>query len=322
MNLKQTIDCIKKNNDFVVTAHTSLEGDALGSELAFYRILKALGKRAVVINDEAMPYGYEFMPDMGVIKRYEKGSAARLKVGCFCILDCSDLGRFGRVASLSRGVTILNIDHHISNTCFGDVNLIDPKASCCAELVYKLYKQMRIPLDKDTATMLYAGVITDTGSFHYRSTSAFTHKMAADLVSHGVDPTAVYKNIYESIPFADAKVLATLLSSINRDPSGRIAWFEIRRQDLPKRKIAFDMSERLLSFARSLKGIQVAALFKENPRIKGLVRVNLRSQGKADVNMIAAHFGGGGHRTASGCNVKGGMDAVVRKVMRKIRSSI
>lgn len=321
MSLEKTISCIKTNNNFLITTHTNLEGDALGSELAFYRLLEAYGRRAIIINEDSLPYGYDFLPDINIIKKFSRYKK-RIKFDCFVTLDCSDLKRCGRVFELNtEGIPILNIDHHISNTGFGDVNWIEPYVSSTCEMIYKLYKKMRLPLDRDTAISLYAGILADTGSFHYSNTSSFTHKAVSELMKYNLDTVRIYKSVYENIPFQDMELLSQILPTMRLDLQGKIIWFQIKRNLLKNKRISFDLTEYILSLGRAIKGTEVAVLFKENLGQEDEVRVNLRSQCKVDVNKIARFFGGGGHKTASGFTIKGRIEDVRRKVLNKIRDS-
>ncbi|MDD5155160.1 MAG: bifunctional oligoribonuclease/PAP phosphatase NrnA [Candidatus Omnitrophica bacterium] len=322
MGLKKATACIRRNKRFLITAHTNLEGDALGSELGFYHLVRSMGKEAVIINEDSLPYGYEFMPQASVIKKFNKRLWG-MKFDCFVILDCSDLKRCGDVARLASGAkTTLNIDHHISNEKFADINWVDPKASSCSELIYRLYKALDVPFDRDTATALYTGILADTGSFRYTNTTWVTHKIASELLKYGPDVSAIYRNVFENSLFSDLKLLAGILPTIKRDASGRIAWFEIENRMLKHRQLHLDLSERLLSFARSIKDIKVAVIFKENLKAKGEIRINFRSQGEVDVNRIASFFGGGGHKTASGATVKGKLKTVARKVLARIKEEL
>jgi len=345
VGIKKAVACIKKYNNFLITAHTNLEGDALGSELAFCGLLKKMGKRAVIINEDDLPYGYDFLPGTKNIKKFSRIRLLRRRCGipylslidgagkkalkkhirfdCFAALDCSDLGRTGEVYRLNADKKpVLNIDHHIGNQRFGDVNWVEPQASSCSEMIYKLYKKIRIPLDRDAAVLLYVGILTDTGSFRYSNTTSFTHKAVSELLKHVFDIPRIYKNIYENIPFSDMKLLSKILPEIRCCASGKIAWLQIERGILKNKKSSFDLTEHILGFARAIKGVEVVALFKENLGAKAEIRVNLRSQGKADVNRIASFFGGGGHRTASGATVSGRIDDVRRKVLAKIKESL
>lgn len=322
MSLKKAIDCLKRNKSFLITAHTNLEGDALGSEIAFYRLLKAMGKRATIINDDFLPYGYDFLPGIRRIKKF-KPSQIDMKFDCFVILDCSGLKRCGEVAKINLDKKIiLNVDHHISNEKFGDINWIEPRASSCTEMIYKLYKKLHIAFDKDIATALYLGMLTDTGSFRYTNTNSFTHQAVSELLKYNLDIPKVYKNVYENIPFSDMELLIKILPTIRYSAAGKIVWFQIKRELLEKRRLSFDLSEYILSFGRVIKDVEAVVLFKENLRTKDEIRVNLRSQGKVDVNKIAQFFGGGGHKTASGATIRGKLDQVRKKVLAKIRESL
>jgi len=322
MSPRKAIDCIKRNNNFLITTHTNMEGDALGSVLAFHRLLKALGKNASIITEDHIPYGYEFLPGINKIRSLKK-KVWKTKFDALVLLDCSDLKRCGQVYKLNtKKCPLLNIDHHISNTRFADVNWIEPKAASCTQMVYRLYKELRLPLDKEIAMLLYIGILTDTGSFHYTNTNDLTHRITAELLSYGLDVAQIHRNIYENIPFEDIKLLSRILPTLARLDSGRIVWFQIKSEILRHHKIVFDLSEQILNFGRMIKDAEVVILFKENLKEKNEVRVNLRSHGDIDVNKIASYFGGGGHKTASGITMHGNIDRVTKIVLKKVRDSL
>jgi len=322
VGLKKVVEYIKRNKNFLITTHINMEGDAAGSELAFYRLLKAMGKRATIINDDNLSYEYSFLPGINQIKKFKK-NLKNIKFDCFVILDCSDLERCGQIYKINTAnKPVLNIDHHISNQRFGDVNWVEPHSSSVSEMIYQLYKKLDLPLNREIAMLLYVGILTDTGSFRYPNTTSVTHKIVSQLLRYNLDIAQIYKNVYENIPFQDMKLLSKILPTISRDANGKIAWFQIQRRILKNKKISFDLTEHILHFARAIKDAEVAVLFKENLGKKNEVRVNLRSQGKVDVNRIASFFGGGGHKTASGATVKGKIEDVRKKVLAKIRESL
>jgi phosphoesterase RecJ-like protein len=323
MSLKKAIEMIRQKKVFLIASHSNMDGDALGAQMAFFRLLKKLKKTAIIFNDEPVPAEYSFLPGLEAIKRFRMNMPG-VGFDCFVALDCSDLKRTGQVHTLNiRNKPVLNIDHHISNTGFGKVNWVEPAAACSCQMVYRLYKQMRVPIDKAAALFLYVGLLTDTGSFRYSNTDPSTHLMAAELLSYGIDVAGVYKHIYGSIPLDDLKLLTVILPKMQTMNAGKVIWFDIPRDLLEKHKnISFDLSESILSFGRSLKGVEVVALFKENLKSGGEIRVNFRSQGKIDVNKIAGYFGGGGHKTASGATIKGSMDDIKIKVLKKIKSAL
>lgn len=321
MSLKKAAACVKKYKSFIISSHTSLEGDALGSELAFYALLKKLGKDAIILNEDRLPYEYEFLPLKEVIKKYRDN--LKLEFDCLVMLDCSDLRRPGQVYKINSGnKPVLNIDHHISNQRFGDINWVDAAASSCSEMVFRLYKALNIPFDKESALLLYVGMLTDTGSFRYVNTTSFTHQAVAELLKYGLDMSQIFKNIYENIPFEDLKLLTKILPNIKRYADNKVSWVAIRRAMLKNKKLSFDLTEHILSFARAIKDIEAAVLFKENLGVKNEIRVNFRSQGNVDVNKIASFFAGGGHRTASGCTIHGELDSVIKMVLKKTTESL
>ena len=321
MSLKKVCASVKKYNNFLITVHTSPEGDALGSQLAFYNLIKKLGKDGTIINEDELPYGYDFLPGNKFIHRLGK-SSKYIDFDCFVVLDCADLKRTGEVYKLNIGnKPVLNIDHHVSNRIFGDVNWVEPGASSCSEMIYKLYKQLRLPIDKDTALALYTGMMTDTGSFRYSNTSSFTHKAVAELLESGLEVAQVYRNTYENIPLSDVKLLLEILPEIKFYYRGKIAWFKIRKKLLKSGKPRVDVADLVLSFGRAIKGVEVVVLFKENLGENNEVRINLRSQGQVDVNKVASLFGGGGHKTAAGCTLHGDIDQISKKVLNKIKES-
>jgi len=322
MSLRKVIASLKKEDNFLITSHVNLEGDALGSQIGLYYLLKAIGKHAIIMDDDVIPYSYEFFPEGKIIKRFRRGKT-KINFDCLVALDCSDLRRAGEVGKIDlKGKTILNIDHHISNEIFGDINWVEPDASSASEMVYKLYKKMGVSFERNSALALYVGMLTDTGSFHYSNTSSATHRAAAELMECGLEVNAIYRKIYETIPFSDMKLLGNILPGIKHASAGKVVWFELGRKLWAGRKILFDLSEHILNFGRAIEGVEVVCLFKENLGAKNEVRVNFRSHGKVDVNKIARIFGGGGHKTAAGATIHGSLGHVRSKVLSKIKAAV
>ncbi|MFC1658055.1 bifunctional oligoribonuclease/PAP phosphatase NrnA [Candidatus Omnitrophota bacterium] len=321
MSMEKVINCISRHKVFVVTTHQNLEGDALGSQIGFYNLLRRLGKKALMVNQDPTPREYSFISDSRLIIPYRH--KMKLKFDCLAMLDCSDKYRSGSVADLIKpDITVLNIDHHISNDRFGDINWVVPDASSASEMVYRLYKKMRVRIDIRAALALYVGILTDTGSFRYVNTSSFTHQAAAELLKFNLNVRKIYRSIYESMRFSDMSLLPRLLITMGRQASGKIIIFKITQRLLKGKLLGSDLTENILNFGRSIAGSEVCVLFKEQPGNAGQVRVNLRSQGEVDVNRIAQFFGGGGHKTASGCTISGSLQAVKQKVIRKIKEQL
>ncbi|PIY83649.1 MAG: bifunctional oligoribonuclease/PAP phosphatase NrnA [Candidatus Omnitrophica bacterium CG_4_10_14_0_8_um_filter_44_12] len=317
---KKLLDALRKkqNKVFLVSAHINLEGDALGSELALASLLKRLGKKVIVLNQDEPPVEYGFLPGLGSIRHnvilydYDVGA----------LVDCSDISRIGKAAKAFRkDRLLLNIDHHISNTMFADVNWVKPNASCASEMVYELFKALSVKINKAEALCLYTGILADTGSFKYSSTSSFTHLAASELLKHNLDVNGIYRHIHESLDVRTVKALGKVIETLKIARKGKLAWLEVKNGLIKKEPALAEMTDEIIHFARAIKGVEVALLFKEIKAGRE-VRVNLRSRGKVDVNGLASFFGGGGHKMASGCTMKGSLKDAVNRFTTEARRRI
>jgi phosphoesterase RecJ-like protein len=182
---------------------------------------------------------------------------------------------------------------------------------------------MGVPIDRDTALLLYVGIMTDTGSFRYSNTTAVTHRIVSRLLKYKFEIPKIYKYIYENIPFNDMLLLSRILPKIKQKFQGKLVWCQIEKTILRNQeRTTFDLSEHVLSFERAIADAEVAVLFKENLKTAGEIRVNFRSHGTVDVNDIARTFGGGGHRTASGCTIKATLEEAKKKVFKRIEREL
>lgn len=302
--IKKIIDTIHKNHSFILTAHMNLEGDALGSELAVYLALKKLKKKVVVVNHDLTPEIYNFLPGVKTIRHEFKDE----KVDVAIVLDCSDPDRPGRVKDyLSRAKCIINIDHHISNTHFGDLNWVKPQESSTCQMLYRLCEKLNT-LDRDIALCLYTGIFTDTGKFSYSNTNADTHRIVANLMKYNINPPAIYEKINSLCVPEDMNVIGKIVASLKFDDTHAICWAPIDKWVDGDH----DLTEVIFSIMRLLKGVEVFILFKNIGKTQ--VRVNFRSRARVDVNRIAKFFGGGGHKRASGTTMDGTLQSVEKQV--------
>lgn len=307
---QKLIKALQKYRSFSVTSHMNLEGDALGSQIALYLLLKKMGKSVTMVNQDMVPISYMFLPCVRQIIQ----SPASLKVDAAIAVDCSDLFRTGSVQDfIARAPVILNIDHHVSNSYFGTVNWVDSRASSACQMVYLLCKKLK-KLDAQIALCLYTGMVTDTGSFTYSNTTPEVHRIVSDLLTYGVSPQKVNHAIHSAYEIGDIHFLGRLMGKVQQDASGRIAWLKTSQWPAA---LNLDMTETVFSSLRLLKDAEVLVLFKETPSKD--IRVNFRSKGKVDVNKVARMFGGGGHCTASGATVKGRINSVERAVISAIK---
>jgi len=318
MSLKKVLKKIKKQNKFIVSAHVNLEGDALGAELALARLLRKIGKKVWVVNADAAPQIYGFLPEIKSIINSKK------RIPDYDVLiavDCCDETRLGNASKLIRqDKVIINIDHHKSNNRFADINWVDTKASSASEMVYEMYKGLNVKIDKISAMQLYVGILTDTGSFRYSNTNVQTHRIAAELLSKNLSANKIYQQIYESNPLELIRIVSNILSEFRTDKSNKVAWVKIKSDILNKLNSRIDIADNIFDFLRSIKGIEVAMIFKQlNSK---LTKISFRSRGKIDVAKLAESFGGGGHRTASGCSVEKGIKAAESLVLKKLKKLI
>jgi phosphoesterase RecJ-like protein len=292
---------LDKHRRFFISAHTSPEGDSLGAQLAMAKAIKLMGKKCDIVNSDQPSREYDFLPGIDRVSSKPKIK----KYDAAIILDCSDASRIGSALNfLDKGIPVLNIDHHISNSRFGDINLIDAKASSACEILYLLFRALNIKINRSIALCLYAGILTDTGSFRYTNTTALTHFVISELLKWPIDVVGVYRNIYQNLTFSDLKFLNCALTNVKQDPTGKVAWVKINQRLIKKYRPKIDLSDNILNFLRSIKEVEVCLLFRERSGEEKNVRINLRSRNKFDVCKVAQRFGGGGHRTASGVTLR------------------
>lgn len=295
---------LRKGRRFLLTSHSSPDGDAIGSELALARVLRSLGKSAWIWNRDAVPPLYRHLP-----------GAERIHVGeqapngfpddfdAVVVLECPDLGRTGFAADALAGLPLLNIDHHLGNQLYGQVNWVDSAAPAVGEMVHRLAVDLKTTIDADTATLLLLTVASDTGGFRFSNANVVAFEAAAALVRLGASPERVSLWLYESQPLPAVRLLGEMLGTLGIHAGGRVATVELTLEMFARAGAEPGDSEGLIDHARSIAGVEAAALFKELS--DGRQKVSLRSRGPVDVERIARAHQGGGHRNAAGCVLSG-----------------
>lgn len=313
--LSQVVELIESKHRFLITGHARPDGDSTGSSLALYWCLRALNKDPVVIMRDPIPPAYQELPGAGdVLIRPtidEPYDAA-------FVIECSDLDRPG-LPGLEKQF-IVNIDHHTTTALFGCINWIDATAAAVGEMMYNLCKALGVTINQPIAECVYAALLSDTGSFHYANTTERTFKIASELVRRGARPAHVARALYESHSFGKIKLLGSVLSTLQRDESGRVAWVTMTRDMMEAADATEDDLEGIVNHPLSIRDVEAAVFFKEiHP---GQFRISLRSKGNVDVSKIAERFGGGGHKCASGCTVVGSRDSVESRVLASLQSAL
>jgi Exopolyphosphatase-related proteins len=304
---------LREKDRFLVACHENPEGDAIGSELALALALRKMGKTATVLNADPVPDNLLFLPGAGTVVFADDGSKYDVAV----VVDCGSPERTGRVGQELRKCPLLvNIDHHRTNGDLGELALVDPDAAATGLLIHRVLSAMGYEIGLDVATNIYVAVLTDTGSFHYGSSSPEAFEVAGEMVRRGVDPWAVAEQVYETQSALRLRLLGRVLDSLEVFADGRVACITTMREDLREFASGKDALEGFINYPRSIVGVEVAVSLREEEG--GVFRVSFRSKGRVDVSAVAARFGGGGHRNAAGCTVPGTLADVKKKVLEAL----
>src|SRR6266496_445589 len=309
--LGEVLKHIEQRSRFLLTSHARADGDAVGSTLACYEILRQMGKSSDVMLHDGVPRVYQQLPFAGKVVQADRVNGS---YDAAILLECDSIQR-ARLQGL-EGQFLINIDHHRSGKAFAHVNWIDPTAVATAEMVYRLAKQAGVKISPEIATCLYTAVLTDTGAFMFEGTNEHTFELARELVLAGADPARCARHIYFGHSTAKMRLLGSALSVLQRD--GPLAWIWVTQEQMERAGAKEEDCEGLVNYALAIGDAEVAAFFRELP--DGRFRISLRSKGGLDVSRVAEDFGGGGHTCASGCAVDGPLHAAVESVLGKIRS--
>lgn len=306
---------IERGDKFLLTTHEGPDGDALGSLLAMQGLLESLGKDSVMFlaaKEFPLPTEYRHMALENVF--HEAPADIRDRVVIF--LDCGNIDRMPVEFLKEGGSMVVNIDHHHDNTDFGDLFFIDPEASSTAEIVFDLVETLDARLDPAIARALYIGIVTDTGKFMYDSTSPKTHRVTASLLESGVDVDDVNSRLFESMPVEKVSLLGRALGSLRMECDGQLIITYIKAGDYQETGSGEEMTEGIIDHLRSVEGIRVAAVVKDQVSRGGSARkVSLRAgDDRTDVSKIARSFGGGGHVRAAGCSTDLAIDEIVSRI--------
>ena len=317
---QQIAELLRSQNTFLVLTHYRPDGDAVGSQLALALLLKALGKTVEAWNDDGVPAKFHFLPHADVITR---PPAEPKDFDVVIAIDTSTWQRVGSAAQrIGNRKHFINIDHHVSNEKFADINWIVPEASASGQIVFDLIKRGGFKMTREIAVCLFAAISTDTGSFNYTNTSAESLRVAAELVDTGINVGEICRHVYESYPYARLMLLQRALAQLQLADQGRIAYTWITVKMFEESGAKREDTEGLIDSARSIEGVLVAVLFEEMAE-PGKVRISLRSKHpRIDVNAIARRFGGGGHSAAAGARISGEPHEIERKVLAAVSETL
>lgn len=302
-------EVLRAADTVAVCCHVSPDGDALGSMLGVGLFLQRLGKKVWMSWGSptiSVPPQYSFLPQLDQVVVFD---AIPEGVDVFVAIDCGDRQRLDLLLPKFESAKVrLNIDHHVSNDGFGDVNLVDPDRASSAELAYELIVKMEGKPTSSEATCLYTGMVTDTGRFQYRNTTPQTLRTAALLRELGVDHELIAEEVYESASFRYLHVLGIVLSRAQLEDG--LVWSWVDQEDL--QGLGLDETEHFIDVLRAVRDAKLAVLLKQQP--EGGYKASLRSRGEVDVSRLAKAFGGGGHSRAAGFSAKGPGEDIISRI--------
>ncbi len=317
-SIERILEALRPCQSVCVAGHIRPDGDCIGSQLGLTLALRGEGRQVVCWNEDPVPQKYAFLDPDGSVQPPRAGQAFDAVIAT----DSASYERLGRVGEFiaQRGV-LINIDHHASNTRFGDLNWVMPRAPSTGELIYQLLRQARWPITSRIADCLFTAVSTDTGSFQYPTTRPTSYHVAGELVKRGADLEKICHEVYQSFPLSRVRLLQRVYNRFRLADDNRIAYFWLKQADYARTGADKADSEGLIDHLRAIEPVVVACVFEEvEPEV---VRISLRSKTtRVDVNKIAALFDGGGHPAAAGARIAGRPLSIQRRVIAAIKRAI
>jgi phosphoesterase RecJ-like protein len=312
--IKNILDLMRWKKRFLITSHKDPDGDSIGSQLALYYALKQKGKQVHVVNQGGLPEKYGFLDNENVV--VFSAQAPLQKPEAVFILECPALERIGFVSDLiPKSSKVINIDHHLDNQEYGDINWVDAKSCAVGELVYNLLDSGGYEITPTIARDLYAAIICDTGNFRFASTTARGMKIAAKLVEKGAKPKLIFDQIFSKASPATLRLLGLTLESLNVMSNGKISYLTVSRDIVSRAKARIEDSEGFVDYALAVAGVRMGILFKEMGEEE--VKVSIRSQNGINAVAFARSFDGGGHVNAAGFTLHGKLKEIIREVVGK-----
>lgn len=316
--IDRILEAIRVARTICVVGHIRPDGDCIGSQLGLTLALRAEGKDVLCWNEDPLPQKYRFLDRDGDFQKPRRG----MKFDCVIATDCASFERLGKTGPfIARRKPLINIDHHASNTYYGDLNWVSPRDPSTGELIFRLLKIARWPVTPRIADLLFTAVSTDTGSFQYPTTRPGTFHVGAELVTRGANLAKICDEVYQSFPLSRARLLKHVYSKFKLTHNDRIAYFWLKQADLARTGANSNDTEGLIDHIRAIEPVVVACVFEElDP---DLTRISLRSKSReVNVSDVAAQFGGGGHPAAAGARIPGPPLSTQRRVIAAIRKAI
>ncbi len=316
MTLDNILEEIKKANSIVIVTHESPDGDAIGSSLAMELALRSIGKKSDIIIPE-YPRTFNFLPNAKNVK--DKSDLKKYDLAIS--LDCTDLRRINGKEYFEEAKRTIVIDHHGTNSMYGDINFVNPVAPACCEILVGMFTYFNIDINQEIGTCILTGIITDTGGFKYQSVTAETFEFTAELLRKGVNVSEIYQTALETRTMANFQLLKKTLNRMEILEDGKVTFTYITNQDETEVNAEPGDHEGLVEIGRDIEGVEISILLRQKDN-EDKYKVSMRSRNYVNVSDICYIFGGGGHPKAAGCLIQGTVEQIKEKLLREIRKVI
>ena len=300
-NIKQEID---KAKDILLISHQKPDGDTIGSNLALVAYLKTQNKNTTSFCEHPLAVNFKFLPNEQLISDDHRVFTKQYDL--VIALDCANLEYAGvadLMTALPLGYRLINIDHHISNSNFGDINLVLPEASSTAEVIYRLFKDWNINWNNDMATSISCGMITDTNGFTNAATGYQCFDATSEMVKQGAQPHHIIKNTLNNTSVANLRIWGRTLERLRRSSQHDIVYTWLSQLDFKECNVSENSTEGIINFLHILKDAKIIMLLTEMPN--NIIKGSLRTESDIDLTKLAGLFGGGGHKKAAGFSLPG-----------------
>lgn len=313
MTLDNILEEIKKAESILVLTHESPDGDAIGSSLAVNLALKQLGKKSDLIIRE-FPRLFKFLPGSKDVKEETEVENYDLIIA----LDCADLKRLVGKEYFEKAKKTIVIDHHGSNTMYGDINFVNPVAPACCEILAGMLEYFDISINIEIGTCILAGIITDTGGFKYSGVTAETFEFTAELLRKGINVSEIYNKVLETRTRGNFELLRRSMERLELLENGKVAFTYIMKKDEEEVNAEPGDQEGIVENGRTIEGVKVSILIRQKNH-ENAYKISMRSNGNINVSDICYRFGGGGHPNAAGALMQGNIEEIKEKLLKEVR---
>lgn len=306
-------DKIFSEDNIVVISHVNPDGDAIGSGLALTLGLKKIGKNVRFILQDKYPDSVKFLNEINIVEQYNENNEYKFDLA-ICVDGAID-DRLGKAKELLKNRFVINIDHHISNTLYGNLNYVE-EISSTSELIYKFLKFCEIDIDINMAEALYTGLVNDTANFSHDNVTEKTFEMAAELKRIGASNSKVVREFFNTKSLPAIKLLGIAMYEMEYNENKKLAYYFMSKDTLDKYNGRKEDTEGIVEKLISFKEAEVSLFLREDKI--GVIKGSMRSKHDIDVNEIASIFGGGGHRKAAGFTSELPAEEIIKKVLERL----